>query len=81
MGLYTVRCLRYPIGFNQCVNVLMAAFAKIFSDLVTSEVSTVATWQIGSVSPKVCFGYIVHILISYCRANKNAAIDRSPTNP
>ena len=34
----------------------MAAFAKIFSDLVTSDVSTVATWQIGSGSPKVRFG-------------------------
>ncbi len=36
----------------------MAAFAKIFSDLVTSDVSTVATWQIGSGSPKARFGSV-----------------------
>jgi len=30
--------------------------------------------------PNVGFGYIVHILISYHRANENAAMDRSPTN-
>ncbi len=34
----------------------MAAYAKIFSDLVTSNADTVATWQIGSGSPKVRFG-------------------------
>ena len=33
----------------------MAAYAKIFSDLVTSNADTVATWQIGSGSPKVRF--------------------------
>ncbi len=39
----------------------MAAFAKIFSDLVTSDVSTVATWQIGSGSPKVRFGSLADL--------------------
>ena len=34
----------------------MAAFAKIFSDLVASDLSTVAAWQIGSRSPKVRYG-------------------------
>jgi len=53
-----VRCWQRPIGFIQCVNALIAAFAKIFSDLVTSDVSTVATWQIGSGSPKARFGSV-----------------------
>ncbi len=42
----------------------MVAFAKIFSDLVTSDVSAVTTWQMGSGSPKFRFGSLaaVHIL-------------------
>ena len=49
------------IGLKQCVVALMAAFAEIFSDLVASDVSTVAARQIGCGSPKVRSGSLAVI--------------------
>ncbi len=51
----------------------MAAFEKVFSDLVASDLSTVAAWQIGSRSPKVRFGSLANLLTN---SSLMAALER-----